>query len=1248
MFEFSREIAREEPDRFTPMGSVWLQEYAGEEWEVRRVGEADLLTTGIALRAASETDGPHLRAPAAWDRVDDELWIATPRPAGRPLADTPSRLSWAEALELWRPLADAVTGAHRRGVIHGQLHPWSVFFDEGSGRLCATETSTWLLGEIPEGVWWPQELQCNAALRLGTPQTDVNQLARLLLWLHLPAGEAESNPPNMEGVPAYAIGALRRALSPDIDARPVTISELVAQVSSSRSHAIQMVGSAEETRSTLFGRVSEVESMEHDSFGRGVRFVLHHPVFADHGGPAGSESTGAFFYEKTGGSVFASVANVWDGAELSILDGRVVARSDGEEFITAGPTTLPVLEPHWPVSVSNVVAAQGCVNRRFVDLRDNGDANIYLVQGILLHDMLDALADDPDAAFDDVWDERAPSLRLMMLAAGLDEAAVKRMREDAKRHFVNIAGFARGKGGEHGRVGWTGKNVEVTRYSALYGLEGRIDLVTEDDRDGLQIIELKSGAVRQSHNDQVQCYQLLWGAVSERLESPLSGRILYSRDGLMRTTENDPERARRLLLTRNGIVAAHRGFWDARVDVRPPAYMEIPPACNACGFRRARCKEQSEVLGLGSFADIDAATGDGGGWAGIAPHVVERAWAYWRHFVMLIESEHWNETAELGTVLERGRLEERIQHHRAIAGLSVGDVDPLTQRITFTGDVPRIFSTGDQLVAHRGDFEGSHILEGRCVAITPDSITLKTRGAPSATSLAQDGWILDVLPARIGYRSAHRSLYRFLRQRSPQKLSALMTPENSQPASPSASCPAELNDSQAAAFAAATSGATTTLVQGPPGTGKTTVIAHVTKALVERGERVLLVAQTNTAVDTMLERLVEVGETRILRVGEANRSAGLAMALRDAGASPADHFTDRLEAELDDLTELRKAIDTAPVVGATTYRAVSHSTFDILRQRWGSEPFDVVIVDEATQIPEPMVLAAIAMAKRIVLVGDHRQLPPIVKGEAAHSVMVEGVRAPSPATIVESTLPQLDLFSAAATKSVEEPPQKHDDPMHLGGLDRSLFERLVACGVQPVLLTEQYRMNRAIMAFSNAMFYDGRLTAHSSVAERGLVWEARGDRFDELFGGSPVGFVDVDGKDTGRVNMAEAEALVATVEALLARAPGTSVGVVSPYRAQVRLIRRLLDAKLDAAAAEVDVDTVERYQGSERDVIVVSLVKTERPGDFLADARRLNVTLTRARLKVLLFGSKACLEKSPLYRALLEQPETSNYAWSEE
>jgi DNA replication ATP-dependent helicase Dna2 len=243
--------------------------------------------------------------------------------------------------------------------------------------------------------------------------------------------------------------------------------------------------------------------------------------------------------------------------------------------------------------------------------------------------------------------------------------------------------------------------------------------------------------------------------------------------------------------------------------------------------------------------------------------------------------------------------------------------------------------------------------------------------------------------------------------------------------------------------------------------------------------------------------------------------------------------------------------------------------------------FDVALVDEASQLTEPGTHAAITLADRFVLVGDHEQLPPVVRAE--------------------------------------------------NDLKTSLFERLIETYPDAsVMLDRQYRMSQRIQAFASAEFYDGALrpatpeVAGQTLADLGVDPDALAP---DLTGG--VGFVDPDGERDGNRNVREAERVAAVVDAYVAAGVDPDdVGVIAPFRAQVAEIGRRTD---------VTVDTVDRFQGSSKEVILVSFVATgDLDGPIFEDHRRVNVALTRAKKQLTIVGDADALASDPFYERMLD------------
>jgi superfamily I DNA and/or RNA helicase len=494
--------------------------------------------------------------------------------------------------------------------------------------------------------------------------------------------------------------------------------------------------------------------------------------------------------------------------------------------------------------------------------------------------------------------------------------------------------------------------------------------------------------------------------------------------------------------------------------------------------------------------------------------------------------------------------------------------------------------------------------EGRVVVeLTPSSVTWERLASGIA---------------RLRDEAAGRRWHRLLAGGPPRFLAAPRGP----------ALPHALNGEQAGALDLADRAEDLALVHGPPGTGKTTVLVEVIRRAAARGEKVLAAGPSNLAVDNLVERLAAAGLSCV-RLGhparvlpallehtlealaadhEASRIArGLveeALALRRtaakrrqkrgpgrfSGARAVERDARALLAEARALEARAEAevLDRAEVVVATL---TSLDAPPLAGRR-----FPLAVVDEATQAVEPALYLALLRAERAVLAGDHLQLPPTV-------------------------------LSAAAQE---------------GGLGVSLFERLVplAGPAARVTLAEQHRMNQRIMAFPSEALYGGALRAHPSVRDRAIddapleVVDTAGRGFEEE---TPAG-------SDSKQNAGEAELAADEVRRLLAAglAPA-DVAVISPYEAQVQRIRQLLRDEVEGG---LEVDTVDGFQGREKEAVVVSLVRSNDAGEvgFLADVRRMNVALTRARAKLVVVGDGATVSRHPFYERFLRHAEAAG-AW---
>ena len=435
-----------------------------------------------------------------------------------------------------------------------------------------------------------------------------------------------------------------------------------------------------------------------------------------------------------------------------------------------------------------------------------------------------------------------------------------------------------------------------------------------------------------------------------------------------------------------------------------------------------------------------------------------------------------------------------------------------------------------------------------------------------------------------------------------------------------------LNESQREAVRFVLSASDAAVIHGPPGTGKTTTLVELIRQAVRRGDKVLVCAPSNLAVDNLLERLLAHGESAVrlghparvlpqLRehtldlmvddhpdVRQARKFVKEAFALfrkaakwtrakpepgarrdmrQEARALIAD--ARRLEARA-----VERILNAAPILCATT----TGLDGEIL----GGWRFSLLVIDEACQTTEPGCWPPLLRCDRVVLAGDHCQLPPtVVSQEAARQ-----------------------------------------------GFGVSLLERLVGLYGDRVTrrLDVQYRMNEAIMAFSSAEFYAGTLVADASVAAHRLcdLPGVRAERLTE----APVQFIDTAGAGydeerepdgESRQNPGEAALVGRKVRALLdAGVRPNDVAVIAPYAAQVRRLRELLPI------AGLEIDSVDGFQGREKEAVVLSLVRSNMENEigFLTDVRRTNVALTRARRCLVVVGDSATLSVLPFYRRLFE------------
>jgi DNA replication ATP-dependent helicase Dna2 len=495
------------------------------------------------------------------------------------------------------------------------------------------------------------------------------------------------------------------------------------------------------------------------------------------------------------------------------------------------------------------------------------------------------------------------------------------------------------------------------------------------------------------------------------------------------------------------------------------------------------------------------------------------------------------------------------------------------------------FKKGDYVLLHKDNpFDGENAYPLTVHSQSSKSITLDASyGLNPSAHIPSSGWTLD----------AHQPDMRFIFYKALDKL-AVASPVGTladillHKAPPTFNSAARatalalvpilgLNDRQQEAFVNAYAAENYYLIQGPPGTGKTWVLAQLAAAFARSGQRVLVTSSNHLGINNALAKIRHAtGYPHTIKVGKANHTEGL------GAISNHEHRPD-----------LAPIDGQAFIVGGTVHA--------LYTSRLANTQFDVVIVDEASQLNLVQAAGALLAGSKFVFIGDHQQMPPIITAE-------------------------------------------HPNPEHR----QSIFEYLFRFAPGTMLDTT-YRLNATLADFSSRQFYGGKLQSHPSAATRTLQLPTTLTHYaDVLDPSQPSVFVDLRHTNTKTHERSEAHYIADMIAELLASGvPAAEIAIVAPYRAQGRAIRRQLEKRCPAHPADelarITIDTVERMQGQERDVVFLSLTSgkfdaTLQRASFYFMPNRLNVAITRARVKRIVVGS------SRLMQARFESPELQQWA----
>jgi DNA replication ATP-dependent helicase Dna2 len=981
-------------------------------------------------------------------------------------------------------------------------------------------------------------------------------------------------------------------------------------------------------------------------------------------------------------------SQLWKGATLHCTNLRRAASKLHPElplYITT-PTSLVVLEPDYLVDVTDIAECFHDLQPRTADADSEAGFNpmLYLLRkffraeakeslvfGSIVNSCFDALIADGNADFELSFAEALlHKLTALLPLLAEHEHVIDNLKSRAEPQFyvmqaaLEKLGVIRrasapaqaGAPERHNPEMMFTHNPDVepsaepSFLSPEMGLQGRLDLMIEytDDKRRKSVVELKSSKPPEASSRlawsnnaaQVACYNLLLDATFGNHGEQRSGdsMILYSRDPQvpLRNIPNDHRSKQHVIRLRNELIVLEHELCERRYSSLKrintsdigvlPSFMTSECETFEAAYRTASATERRYFHAFISFVARENWSARLG--VGLGLTAKQGFSALWRQSLAEKEATF--------SVLSNLRLNkqysdfermhlylERTEHTPIMANFRVGDVVILLQHQPAESS-SRALDTQHKSLRSADAFVRAIVLKGtlRTLADTHVVITLRNKRA-STNFDDQHLWYLEQDFFGTEFTEQYRSLFDFLRASSEKRdlllgiraplfddtLEHLLAVIRREPMF------ADLTDEQHIRLAEAMSARDYYILQGPPGTGKTSrMIRSMAQFLHEHTEEhIILLAFTNRAVDELCDALKRAA-LPFVRLGSKDATAHKESVLIEQlqGRSPAECFTF--------LKHSRIIVSTISSLLKTQELLAMKDT--------SGKSISTAIIDEASQVVEPQIVGLMARFKRTILVGDEKQLPAVVvQPERGLKVTAEDLNA-----------------------------------LGIQDLRVSLFERLLTRCQQQAwsrafgIISFQGRMHEQVQEFSNERFYAGKLKTLHNWQRTTTPVEALHCLNGLVVPALRVVFIATAPENRSKVHTQESRLVAHIVHALCHSAhtqgelfSDEAIGVITPFRAQIAAIVHELsslfprESKQRSLLQHINIDTVERYQGSERDVIIISLAVSHSSQiqalqslspDGLVD-RKLNVALTRARKRLIVLGCTAALES----------PDASNEHW---
>ncbi len=913
---------------------------------------------------------------------------------------------------------------------------------------------------------------------------------------------------------------------------------------------------------------------------------------------------------------------IFDNATINAINFNILDIKNN--IFTSDYKSIVVLEPDYLMDATEIAACfttnDFAWQNYFLSTFLSKEYNPKLFSGNLINFFFDELVLDNDAIYDDTYNKAIKSKPLSLFALSIDSPeSLKKELKLLPSHFANLKELIR-------NINTEKASIEPSFISPEYGLQGRLDLMQEyiEDEQRKDVLELKSGrpsnpdyatlivgskerasiGMWYNHLAQITCYNMLLDSAYKSRKGTSS--ILYSAT-LVQALRNAPNYLHtKLQIIRLRNLLIHILNRLSKRDFLMFDRLSPKNSTNLTGYSKDKLYKFYKV-----FSNIDD---------------LERK--YFVEYCSFIQREIFSD--KFGSVdnrsnsgfssLWRDSLDEKTDNYSVITHLELDthESDFNNYHLVFNrSDEYSLTSSlrkGDIVILYPVNPEFESPVYGqiiKCIIKDINSlrIVLSLRNKLFPIDFFEndyDYWVIEPDQNESNNKKLFSNLFEFISSNKDKRNLLLGKKQPEFDEIDFSNIDYNLNDNQTEILKNAVSAKDYFLIQGPPGTGKTSyMLRYIVKYKIDHtNENILLMAYTNRAVDEICDVLFKLGEDyEFIRLGSRESSV----------------FQDNLLCNMVEKEDIRDVFIKAKkvrIIVSTVSSAVNNYEIFLFKR------FDTAIIDEAAQILEPHIVGIASTIPKFIMIGDEKQLPAIVTQNSEFT------------KVEDEELNSAEIFN----------------------LGSSLFERLLRICIKNQwsqgygILTKQARMHFDIQQFPNKYFYDNKLELLFDKGWQVESWnpfENNVSNLNKLLSNSRLIFINSEQEHLSKINRSEAKICSAIIENyynnISDEFDNDTIGVISPFRAQCTEIYNAIDIEI---CDKVSIDTVERFQGSERKIILYSFAVNHvalldnisliyKFNDTIID-RKLNVALTRAKEQIIIIGRENILIKNPIYKDLID------------